>query len=442
MKKYLWLVVLLTSSLSLGYALASERLDEMVEQIEAQVEDSNEQSLFVEAVEDYIQTRDNILTALKISIENDDEGDMQAEWESVIANLSDLPGLSDLSGSLSSDAAKELYDQFMDEEQAWVSALSVLETAAYRDDLVALRIRLATMTELLETKWQGFLNDDGQLDEKQWKVMADIYGILAALARDSDGKRQVIRNNIQIVTDLLAKTNVLSGVVPGEIASAVSQATGIIAETAKTYNQYKTALESLRPQLQELIGKELGLFVIFGETRKDTQLFVNENGYDIMKAHYGEAESELKSFAGVGTSGQRDDAAAFVNDTLNLLSRHVSEGKEIFDDFVTKHELKFFGPVGPDIQEYLVETEVWRTEADKARNLDRFLSALRDDTNTFFNVSLSVDGITDYEREYFEDEFSEDMGALKKAIEDNYAIFSNDNLSLIYDRRSVVEAIK
>src|SRR5690606_26886317 len=121
-------------------------------------------------------------------------------------------------------------------------SLSVLSTAEYRDILVFGRVRLENMTTQLEEKWNGILNDDGRLDERELRVMADIYGVLARLASESDTKRQSTRNAIQVITNLAAQTDFVAAAVPGPIASAVSQATGIIAEAAKQYNEYRTAV--------------------------------------------------------------------------------------------------------------------------------------------------------------------------------------------------------
>ncbi|HZJ10918.1 MAG TPA: hypothetical protein VFD39_14565 [Trueperaceae bacterium] len=437
--------LLLLICIGLGHAAALDRAryEEMVEQIEEVVEEGEERNAFVDAVGDYIEQRDDALLEL-VEFIKETEGDQEGEWRSVLSGISGIPVLADVDDDLTSEAALDLYDQFIDEEQEWVSALSVLETAAYRDDLVNLRIRLANMTVQLDEKWNGLLNDDGQLDERQLRVMADIYGILAQLARDSDTKRQTVRNSLQVVTDLLTRVDVVSGVVPGEVASAITQALGIIAESTKQYNTYVTAVEALRPRLRELSGQELGLLVIFNETRADTQLFVNENSYDIMKELYDEAEGELEGFEGVGTSGQQDDAEVFVGLLIDPLEDRLAEGGNIFNAFVAKHNLKFFGPVGPDISEFLVDTKVWLAEAERVSDLDlqRVLSSWRSDANSFFGVSLSGDGITDYEREFIEDALSSDLEDLQEAIDEAGAAFSTENLLLIHDRREVAEAIE
>ncbi len=441
---YLRIGVLLVVCLLAGHVVALDaRYEEMVEQIEDEVEDSAEREAFIEAVSEYIEERDEALLALVELIKEEDD-DVESAWLSIISDLRDLPVLSDADDDLTSDAALELWDTFMEEEEEWVSALIDLETAAYHDDLVALRIRLQNMTVLLDQKWDGLLNDDGQLDQRELRVMADIYAILARLAQESDGQRQRVRNSIQIVAELLGTVDVISGAVPSDVANAINQAIGIIAETVKTYNGYMTAVEELRPQMRELAGQELGLLVIFNETRRDTQLFVDENGYPVMKELYDDAEAELERFEGVGTSGQREDAGVIVGLIIDALEDRLAEGGDIFNAFVKKHELKFFGPVGPDIREHLVDTKVWLEQADSLTDLDleRVLSTWRSDANGFFGVSLSGSGITDYEREFLEDSLSADLEDLQEAIDEAGHAFSTQNLLLIADRRELEEGIE
>ncbi len=441
---YLRIGVLLVVCLLTSHVVALDaRYEEMVEQIEDEVEDSADREAFTEAVSEYIEERDEALLALAQLIKVED-ADVESAWLSIISDLRDLPVLSDADDDLTSDAALELWDAFMEEEEEWVSALIDLETAAYHDDLVALRIRLENMTVLLEEKWEGLLNDDGQLDERQLRVMADIYGILAKLAQESDGQRQRVRNSIQIVAEMLGTVDVISGVVPGDVANAINQAIGIISETVKTYNSYMTAVEELRPQMRELAGQELGLLVIFNETRRDTQLFVDENGYPIMKELFDQAEDELERFEGVGTSGQREDAGIIVDLIIDALEDRLADGGNIFNAFVAKHELKFFGPVGPDIREHLVDTKTWLAETERVSDLDleRVLSTWRSDANAFFGVSLSGSGITDYEREFLEDSLSADLEDLQEAIDEAGHAFSTENLLLIADRRELEEGIE
>jgi hypothetical protein len=247
MKRKWWCALLVVVVFSLGEALASSRLSEMISVVQNVLEEGEERDIFFEGIADYITEREAALGALVVLVESASEDELRGEWDDTVADLFDIPVLSDLDDELSSEAALELYDQFMDEEQEWVSALSVLNTAGYRDEIVALRIRLEVMTEELETTWQKQLNDDGQIDEKQFKVMADINTVVVSLAQQSDALRQSLRDKAQLVAEV-ASSEAVSSSFPGPIGDLLT----LITEGIKYLNTYKTTLESLKPQLKDL----------------------------------------------------------------------------------------------------------------------------------------------------------------------------------------------
>jgi hypothetical protein len=426
MRKNIWLVVFITLSLGFSYAFAGERLDEMVEQVEAQVEDSNEQSLLIDALEEYLQERDATLTVLAKLIEVTTEDDLQTEWESAVDDLSDMPGLYDVGSSLTSDAAKALYDQFMDEEQEWVSALSVLSTASHRDDMVALNIRLTNMTQQLETKWQGFLNEDGQLDEKELRAFADVYGIYNRFISDCNASRERFKTTAKLMGEAAAKADKFLGAGTSSETDMVKAAGGAIKEGIDYLLKVESSVSSTLPTLEQYTDAELKTIVLFKDTREDTELFIKENNFDKIEELFEEAQDELETFAGIGTDGQQDDAEAFVDLVESLLSKHVSAGQKIFNDFVAKHNLKFFGPIGPEIKESLLETQIWLAEEDKFRQLDleEYLRKWRDETKEVIEVNLSLDGISDEERDLIETALESNINELNNTLtEERFARF-------------------
>jgi hypothetical protein len=398
---------------SLVYALSGDRLDEMVELIEEEVSDSAEQDVFTEAAEAYLQERDAVLTTLASLIAVTDDDEQASEWGSTVDDLSDIPELSDVGDDLSSEEALELYEVFMDEEQEWVSALSVLNTASYRDQIIALKVRLASMTELLETKWEGFLNEDGKLDQKELEMFADVYDLYRAFIEDMNAAREKVQTTLKAVGEAATKADKFLETGSSTETDLVKLAGAAIKEAVGFYVKAEGDIGKNLPTLEQLTDAELKVIVLFKETREDTALFIRENGFDKMKAIYTEAEDELKEFANVGTDGQQDDTEVFVDKVLASLSKHVSDGEKIYNDFVAKHNLKFFGPIGPDIKEALLEHQVWLTEEDEWRSLDleEYLKEWRDDTKEIIEVNLSLSGISDEERERIEE-------ALEPAIEE------------------------
>jgi hypothetical protein len=426
-KKRLILWFLLTvSGMSLVFALAGDRLDEMIEMIEEEVTDSAEQDAFTEAVEAYLQERDAVLTTLASLISATDNNEQAGEWESTVNDLGDIPELSEVDDDLSSEEALELYDLFMDEEQEWVSALSVLSTVSYRDEIVALKVRLTSMTELLETKWEGFLNEDGKLDQKELEVFADVYDLYRNFIEDMNAAREKVQTTLKAVGKAATKADKFLETGSSTETDLVKLAGAAIKEAVGFYVKTESDIGKNLPTLEQLTDAELKVIVLFKETREDTKLFIRENGFDKMKALYTQAEDELKAFANVGSDGQQDDTDVFVDKVLSSLSKHVSDGEKIYNDFVAKHNLKFFGPIGPDIKEALLEHQVWLTEKDEWRSLDleEYLKEWRDDTKEIIEVNLSLSGISDEERERIEEALGPAVEEMDNALtEERFARF-------------------
>ncbi len=415
MKKSIWLIIFLSFFLAFNSALAGERLDEMVEAIEAAVEDPEEQEEFIEAVEDYIQFRDATLLALSSIIGSASESTMQSEWQSTVDDLKDLSYLYEAEGSLSSEAAIDLYDQFISEEQTWVSALSAMKTAYYRDEIIALRVRLFSMTQLLETKWQGYLNDDNQLDEKELRVFGDVSGIYSAYINDSNSKRETIRAAGQFIAEAATKAD---KIIPSDGIKLLGQ---VSKEGIGFLLKAESSITSSMSTLEQYMNDEMKVLVLFKGTRADTELFIKENNFDVMQGLYGLAEDDLETFAYTGTSSQQDDTEVFMNSTKGLLSKHVSDGKKIFDDFVVKHQFKFFGPLSPEIKLALLEESVWLSKDGEIKKLDleRFLRTWRDDIKKVIEVDLALEGISDDDRKNLEAELLPVLDEIKSKYNDD-----------------------
>src|SRR5690606_21151240 len=115
------LMVMFAVLLSSAYALDGERYEEMVEFIESRVENTEERTAFIDAVEEDIDTRDETLLAMVELVKRDDEGPYLSAWQSLVSQLAGIPELADVDDDLTPDEALALYGGFRDEEQAWVA---------------------------------------------------------------------------------------------------------------------------------------------------------------------------------------------------------------------------------------------------------------------------------------------------------------------------------
>src|SRR5690606_40837679 len=122
-----WILMLIAVMLlNSAYALDGERYEEMVEFIESRVENTEVRTAFIDAVEEYIDTRDETLLAMVELVKRDDEGPYLNAWQSLVSQLAGIPELADVDYDLTFDDALVLYEGFMYDEQVWVSAVSTL----------------------------------------------------------------------------------------------------------------------------------------------------------------------------------------------------------------------------------------------------------------------------------------------------------------------------
>lgn len=131
---------------------------------------------------------------------------------------------------------------------------------------------------------------------------------------------------------------------------------------------------------------------MFRDFRAETKEFVDKYGYDRAVRQAEEGERALEEFiSNCSTDGQKYDAGAFRDDCKKFLQAKRDAGRNAWDDFVRKHEKKFFGPVGPDIGEKMLSTSAWRDRQAALMhiNLHGLLQAWRSETRSHQFIDLA-----------------------------------------------------
>lgn len=105
----LCLALAVVAALSHASALDRARYEEMVDQIEEEVEDSEERNAFIDAVGDYIEIRDDALLDLVELVKSDRTDATEDAWNSIVSRLARIPVLEDVDDDLESEAALDLY---------------------------------------------------------------------------------------------------------------------------------------------------------------------------------------------------------------------------------------------------------------------------------------------------------------------------------------------
>jgi hypothetical protein len=98
------------------------------------------------------------------------------------------------------------------------------------------------------------------------------------------------------------------------------------------------------------------VLVMFKGFREDAERFVKDKGYEQVTQRMEKARSALADFNSNGgtTSGLKSDAERFVSQALPKLQSQADRARDLWDNFVRKHEHKFFGALSPDFSKALL----------------------------------------------------------------------------------------
>jgi hypothetical protein len=441
MRKPIGLVLALLLTLSsVAYAGYDSRASELREILKKkQLTDDKERDVLTKALDEYVKDRQDCLDALVRLIEeaNADAKQEQA-WTYRIDGCKEEAvqlgnAIKSVSGTPSIDAFNFLAVTQV-EEVNFFTKLAQVKVGERRDKITVNGRNVADMSQKLEEKWRYLFDQDNALDEYEKRVVEQVGALIDRAFDESDRPRRTIKER------LVSSVQTISGVTKkvgkpirevlklgGDEAKLVANAIEVVEKLADSIDAYaKIYLKTNQDYVARsseyavlLQSERGGIFVLFGGFRRDTEEFLKSNGFDKAKYEYDSARDAMSSWASsTQTSGQRSDADSFAKDVLAKLSNHLVWMEQRFNDFVSRHRGKFFGPIAPDIREALAETRVWEdwNRMIAGKSLDAKARQWRSEANTFFTVSL--DGLSSEDQEFLRRLIQERTNALVQALDD------------------------
>jgi hypothetical protein len=381
-----------------------------------------ERDTLPKAYEAYIESRNKALNELLEIIKDPDPGRKEQQRQFVDraeAMKSDLKKFSDAVGSPDklSPTALSILNGITQREGRFIEALKNLKVAEQRDAIVEQRRRMIEMSDLLETKWKGILDLDNNLDQQEQQVAQDIQKTLEQAINTAASSRKNIQEQLKTVVSGIAG---VGKQIPIEAIKQVAEMVDFM--NKEWYARWLEAQNYIGQRIATYTslarGEQGGVFVLFMDVRRDTDLFIRENGFDKAKERFAKAKDDLDRLSDYYSgSGPKADATEWSKLALEHINNHLKASEEAFNNFVRNHEKKFFGPLGPDVREEMLETQVWdRLENEQRRlDLEEKLRAWRGDTRGFFEVSLS--GLSDVEKEWLQDQLKSSLENLSKQIQ-------------------------
>jgi hypothetical protein len=122
---------------------------------------------------------------------------------------------------------------------------------------------------------------------------------------------------------------------------------------AGTYAEQLTAYQRLVPNSGVIL-------VSFGQTRRDVDDYLKNNGMEKTRDLYSRCEARTESWKdGVFTDGQKADAAAFTREVGDSFTRRYERMSERLNEFIKANQGRFIGNVSKSIENELLFSDIW-----------------------------------------------------------------------------------
>jgi hypothetical protein len=444
LKRVTFLIALLLSSLLAAHAAWAgydARAGELKNRLDT-IKFVDDFATLERAVNDYTKARNEGLDDLVHLIEdNSVDKKQQSSWNERVDRMrTDAQRVTDAGKGMRggpSTLVINFLNLFGAEEGKFLEALKTMEVPKRRDFILENRKNVKEMTEKREIEWRALFDQDNAIDDHEKAIYDEIVQLIDRSFDQADKEQRTTKeqlvDGVQKLTrfakdwgkPLIMGFSAVVGL-PPEIKHAVDEALKVLKEAEKPISAFaKIYLKVNEDYLSrsyeyssEMRSERGGVYVLFGSLRASTEDFVKKNDYALAKQEYFNAESDLRSWrSALYTSAQQSDAEAFAKDVLAKLSGHLYETEKVFNDFVSRHKGKFFGPIAPDISQALTESRVWedRVKAMDGKDLEGKLQHWRSDANTFFTVSMS--GLTDSDQTELRKWIQPRVDELVKALE-------------------------
>jgi hypothetical protein len=304
---------------------------------------------------------------------------------------SGLAKFSDAAKSITnpSEWASKLLNVNSAADDKFVTAVEKAQVAAEaRDYMVQYLATLQEETKNLETKWSALVSNHATYQQQELAVIEQVESLVkaaASSAQDLDGKiREAIGHTLVEVKNVIANA-------PEGMADAAQIPNNnelvIAGEAVEAFRRLAVGVEDQRSRFESYFRQELGSVIfLYNDFRKTTQEFIDKFGYKKVLEAEDNARKALDDIVSNGgtSSANKADAQTFADAAKILIKGHSNDAKNTWDDFVTKHEGKFFGPIKPDFSRALLDRDIFenkyeRLQADNLNDLaQKWRSGVRD----------------------------------------------------------------
>jgi hypothetical protein len=351
------------------------------------------------AVEAWIKARREHLDALLLLLRDTGTAAQAGKWKSRVDTLKN--DLSRFAGVLSSHSnASEWARRFVSinttaDEKFVTSLQKAVAAAEARDYMVVYLQTVKQQTKDLETKWSAILSKHESYKRQEEAVIDQVERMIsetASKARDLEARiRSAIGTTLVKIKQTLQAT---PESVPDAVGVPQNNELTAAGAAVETFRALAAGVETQRYRFETYFREEIGsVLFLFQDFRADTKEFIDKFGYKKVLEREESARRSLDGVASSGatSSGNKTDAEQFVEAAKILIKGHANNAKNTWDDFVTKHEKKFFGPVGPNFAKALLDRDAFERKYERlqAKNLHELAEKWRSDIREVWDVDFS-----------------------------------------------------
>ncbi len=381
-------------------------------------------ALLRDAVEKWIEARRGHLDALLILLREPDAKPQADAWKNRMETFKDdLKRFGSALGSNSqaSEWARTFLSMNTTADEKFVTALEKAAVVPEARDYMTTYLQiLGQQMKDLETKWNATISKHASYEQQEEATIDEVYKIIAdaiSNARDLETKM------VSAIGSTLEKIKSLIEGLPEGGADAMdipfNNELVIAGKAVEWFKLLLVGVDTQSTRFETYFREEIGsVLFLFQDFRDDTKEFIDKFGYKEVLKREDDSRSALDSFksAAASSSGNKIDGEQFAEAAGILIKGHVNNAKNAWDDFVAKHEKKFFGPVGPDVAKALLDRDVFENKYERlqARDLNDLAEKWRSNIRETWDVSFS--GIPEKLAERYQKELAEKLRDLDEIL--------------------------
>ena len=358
-----------------------------------------EQTMLRRACMDYVLSRNRLLDDIWRVLDAPAGNPREPLVRNILATLAPLAkrGFSERIRNLSAPTAQA--DLFCiraeNEEAAFFAGLSkVVEMASKRDLAAQYLAAVKKQADDLDVRWKDLERQHGVHEEAQKRTADELLKMLSGAAAAAAAKTATRNEQIVKALAILLKLPIEKLLPEIELKNALN----LLREAVKYWRAVYDMTPVRKQMLRSAYLSEAGTTVVlYRDFHAETRRFIEAFGYERLLKECGRGEAALEEFvAACPSDGQKADMRIFVDELKRVLRLRRDEGKACWDDFVKRHERKFFGPMSPQNLEAMLSDKAWHERenliVNTHENLLSLLSAWRDEAKQHQFISMSSQG--------------------------------------------------